>query len=164
MNSTPFVRQYGILLTNGVLLYAKRNTEQEIHWWIQARSCRDDDESKAELPWGSSAVQCKQSSSCGVMGAHLSGRGPRRSVHRATRPEQQRTLAEETKARGGRRSSGGSTVTESRKRLPKKIECLGCREGTAREKVKVIWELRHKHKLSLLLDVAGLPRSTYYYY
>ena len=29
---------------------------------------------------------------------------------------------------------------------------------------KVIWELRHEHKLSLLLDVAGLPRSTYYYY
>ena len=98
------------------------------------------------------------------MGTNLSGRGPRRSVHRATRPEQQRTPAEEAKARGRRRPSGGSTATESRKRLPKKIECLGCREGTAREKAKVIWELRHKHKLSLLLDVAGLPRSTYYYY
>ena len=31
MNSTPFVRQYGILLTNGVLFYGKRDTEQEIH-------------------------------------------------------------------------------------------------------------------------------------
>ena len=31
MNSTPFVRQYGILLTNGVLLYAKREAKQEIH-------------------------------------------------------------------------------------------------------------------------------------
>ena len=28
LNSTPFVRQYGILLTNGVLLYVKRGTEQ----------------------------------------------------------------------------------------------------------------------------------------
>lgn len=45
-----------------------------------------------------------------------------------------------------------------------KIECPGCREGTAREKAKVIWELRYELKLSLLLDVAGLPRSTYYYY
>ena len=42
-----------------------------------------------------------------------------------------------------------------------KNECLGCRAGTAREKANVIWELRHEHKL--LLDVAGLPRSTYYY-
>lgn len=28
----------------------------------------------------------------------------------------------------------------------------------------MIWELRHKHKLSLLLGASGLPRSTYYYY
>ena len=31
VNSTPFVRQYGILLTNGVLQYAKREAKQEIH-------------------------------------------------------------------------------------------------------------------------------------
>ena len=31
LNSTPFVRQYGILLTNGVLLYAKGEAKQEIH-------------------------------------------------------------------------------------------------------------------------------------
>ena len=46
----------------------------------------------------------------------------------------------------------------------KKIECLGCREGTAREKAQVIWELRHEHKVGLLIDIAGIPRSTYYYY
>ena len=45
-----------------------------------------------------------------------------------------------------------------------KIECLGCREGTAREKAKVIWELRREYKLGLLIDVAAIPRSTYYYY
>jgi putative transposase len=28
----------------------------------------------------------------------------------------------------------------------------------------VIWELRHKHKVSLLIGVSGLPRATYYYY
>jgi transposase InsO family protein len=28
----------------------------------------------------------------------------------------------------------------------------------------VIWELRHEFKVSLLIDVAGIPRSTYYYY
>lgn len=28
----------------------------------------------------------------------------------------------------------------------------------------MIWELRHKHKISLLIQVSGLPRSTYYYY
>ena len=28
----------------------------------------------------------------------------------------------------------------------------------------MIWELRHEYKVSLLLDVAGLARATYYYY
>jgi putative transposase len=28
----------------------------------------------------------------------------------------------------------------------------------------VIWELRHKHKISLLIEISGLPRSTYYYH
>jgi len=28
----------------------------------------------------------------------------------------------------------------------------------------VIWELRHEHKLSLLFEVSGLPKATYYYY
>lgn len=28
----------------------------------------------------------------------------------------------------------------------------------------MIWELRHEHKIGLLIDVAGIPRSTYYYY
>lgn len=28
----------------------------------------------------------------------------------------------------------------------------------------MIWELRHEHKLGLLIDIAKVPRSTYYYY
>lgn len=28
----------------------------------------------------------------------------------------------------------------------------------------MIWELRHEHKVDLLIDIAGIPRSTYYYY
>lgn len=28
----------------------------------------------------------------------------------------------------------------------------------------MIWELRHEFKIGLLIDVAGIPRSTYYYY
>ena len=40
VNCTPFVRQYGILLTSGVLFYAERNTKQEIYRRIQARSRR----------------------------------------------------------------------------------------------------------------------------
>ena len=28
----------------------------------------------------------------------------------------------------------------------------------------MIWKLRHEHKIGLLIDVAGIPRSTYYYY
>ena len=28
----------------------------------------------------------------------------------------------------------------------------------------MIWELRHEHKIGLLIDIAKIPRSTYYYY
>ena len=28
----------------------------------------------------------------------------------------------------------------------------------------MIWELRHEHKIGLLIDIADIPRSTYYYY
>lgn len=48
--------------------------------------------------------------------------------------------------------------------LTKKIEGLGSRRGTPRQKVQVIRELRHEHKSTLLLDIAKLPRSTYCYY
>ena len=34
----------------------------------------------------------------------------------------------------------------------------------AREKSQVIWELRHEYKVGLLIEIAGIPRSTYYYY
>ncbi|MBO5369962.1 MAG: IS3 family transposase [Clostridia bacterium] len=48
----------------------------------------------------------------------------------------------------------------------KKIECLSSRAGKIQEtdKVAVITELRHKYKLTALLSVAKMPRSTYYYY
>ena len=35
LNCTPFVRQYGILLGNGVFCYAKRSTKQTIYTGIQ---------------------------------------------------------------------------------------------------------------------------------
>ena len=41
MNSTPFVRQYGILITDGVIYYAKRNTKQTIYTGIQTNGSRD---------------------------------------------------------------------------------------------------------------------------
>ena len=55
LNSTPFVRQYGILETSGVLFYAKGDTKQEIHGGIQARSRRDNASGKTE-PYGSSTA------------------------------------------------------------------------------------------------------------
>ena len=35
LNCTPFVRQYGILLENGVFFYAKGSTKQTIYAGIQ---------------------------------------------------------------------------------------------------------------------------------
>ena len=41
LNCTPFVRQYGILLGNGVFFYAKGSTEQTIHSGIQKTGDRN---------------------------------------------------------------------------------------------------------------------------
>lgn len=68
------------------------------------------------------------------------------------------------KARSRGRSHCGSAEVKSRDSIPKKIECLGFRRGTPKQKAEVIWELRHEFKMSLLLNVAKLARSTYYYY
>ncbi|WP_243144661.1 IS3 family transposase [Defluviitalea raffinosedens] len=48
----------------------------------------------------------------------------------------------------------------------KKFECLNSRAGKVRteEKVAVISELRQKYPLEALLKLAGVARSTYYYY
>ncbi|MGV8026557.1 MAG: IS3 family transposase [Anaerolineaceae bacterium] len=50
--------------------------------------------------------------------------------------------------------------------MSKKIERLGCRAGKARkrEQVAIISELRQKYPLALLLIIANLPRSSYYYH
>ena len=70
----------------------------------------------------------------------------------------------ERRERSRRRSDCRSTAPSCGECVLKKIECLGCREGTAREKAQVIWELRHEHKIGLLIEIADIPRSTYYYY
>ena len=82
-------------------------------------------------------------------------RTQREKVHRATSENQERSR---------RRSDCRSTAPSCRECILKKIECLGYREGTAREKAQVIWELRHEHKIGLLIEIADIPRSTYYYY
>lgn len=45
-----------------------------------------------------------------------------------------------------------------------KIECLGAGRGTPKQKAQVVQELRQKYPLKALLQLAGLPRSTFYYY
>ena len=37
LNSTPFVRQYGKLLTNGVLFYAKRGVPFPVSWTVKMK-------------------------------------------------------------------------------------------------------------------------------
>ena len=153
MNYTPIVRQYGILLMNGCCFYAKKDTKKKIHRRVQTRSCRDDDARKTKLPGkqlvslrsmimtvygiGSASIWKKP------QGLYIERRGRGRGVlRRSSRRRLKKTCWQKF------------TTVESGECIPKKIECLG-REGTARESKKVIWELRHEHKLSLLLDVAG---------
>ncbi|HWJ80498.1 MAG TPA: IS3 family transposase [Ureibacillus sp.] len=46
----------------------------------------------------------------------------------------------------------------------KKVECLSSSQGkiTKEDKVKVIYELRHKYTVKALVEFAGIKRSTYY--
>ena len=57
------------------------------------------------------------------------------------------------------------STTESGECVPKKIAGLGSgKRATPEEKVKVIQELRPEYKLDILLEIAQLPRSTFYYH
>ena len=41
VNCTPFVRQYGILLTSGVIYYAKRSSKQTVYARVQEKGHRN---------------------------------------------------------------------------------------------------------------------------
>ena len=64
---------------------------------------------------------------------------------------------------GRRRPNRRKPEASSGERLSKKLASLSVGACTARERSQVISALRQKHKL-FLLDIANLPRSTYYYY
>ncbi|WP_092277557.1 IS3 family transposase, partial [Brevibacillus centrosporus] len=48
----------------------------------------------------------------------------------------------------------------------KKVECLSSKQGkiTKQDKAQVVFELRTEFPVKALLTLAGIPRSTYYYY
>ena len=96
------------------------------------------------------------------MGANLSDLWSR-GISSGTPWTRRKRQACET-AKTSRRFVGGSTTTSCRGRLPKKLARLSVGAGTPREKTQVISTLRHKHKLEILLEVAKLPRATYYYH
>ncbi|WP_106768529.1 IS3 family transposase [Paenibacillus faecalis] len=54
---------------------------------------------------------------------------------------------------------------EMENEYPKKVECLSSKQGkiTKQDKAQVVWELRHKYPVMALVQLAGVPRSTYYY-
>ncbi|MEI4769719.1 IS3 family transposase [Psychrobacillus sp. FJAT-51614] len=47
----------------------------------------------------------------------------------------------------------------------KKVECLSSKQGkiTKQDKAQVVYELRHEFPVKKLVELAGLPRSTYYF-
>lgn len=62
----------------------------------------------------------------------------------------------------GRGSAERSSAAESGKCLPKKIAGLGSGgRATPAQKAKVIQELRQEHGVSVLLEIAQLPRATF---
>ncbi|MGG2201533.1 IS3 family transposase [Paenibacillus validus] len=48
----------------------------------------------------------------------------------------------------------------------KKVECLSSKQGkiTKQDKAQVVFELRHEFPVKSVLKLAGIPRSTYYYW
>ncbi|ENB9405695.1 IS3 family transposase, partial [Bacillus cereus] len=48
----------------------------------------------------------------------------------------------------------------------KKVECLSSKQGkiTKQDKAQVVYELRHEFQVKELVRLAGIPRSTYYFY
>ncbi|MFC4410351.1 IS3 family transposase [Chungangia koreensis] len=48
----------------------------------------------------------------------------------------------------------------------KKVECLSSKQGkiTKQDKAQVVYELRHEFQVKALLKLAGVPRSTYFYW
>ena len=48
----------------------------------------------------------------------------------------------------------------------KKVECLSSKEGkiTKEDKAQVVYELRNEYSVKALLQLADIPRSTYYYW
>ncbi|MDP4099397.1 IS3 family transposase [Paenibacillus sp. P96] len=49
---------------------------------------------------------------------------------------------------------------------PKKVECLSSKQGkiTKQDKAQVVYELRNEFSVKALLQLADIPRSTYYYW
>ncbi|WP_194540805.1 IS3 family transposase [Paenibacillus sp. JZ16] len=53
---------------------------------------------------------------------------------------------------------------EMENEYPKKVECLSSKQGkiTKQDKAQAVWQLRHKYPVKALVQLAGIPRSTYY--
>ena len=79
-------------------------------------------------------------------------RWPRRIPDWAPRMKKHRASAQAAKAKGGEKSHSGSPTIESGGSVPKKMECLGFRRGTPKQKAQVIWELRHGLRLTGLRE------------
>lgn len=63
-----------------------------------------------------------------------------------------------------RRENRESEQSRARNAYLDMMQYMGFQKYTSREKAKAIWALRCEFRVSLLLEVSGLPRSTYYYY
>ncbi|WP_369792394.1 IS3 family transposase [Lysinibacillus sp. BF-4] len=76
----------------------------------------------------------------------------------------EQTTKTSTSRRLTRSTSSRNQPSTYGKRVFKKVERLSSSQGkiTKEDKVKVIYELRHKYSVKALVAFAGIPRSTYY--
>ena len=87
-----------------------------------------------------------------------------RACRRASRA-QKYGKAEETAKQSGRGFARRSSAVACGRCLLKKLASLGFgRRATPAQKAQVVQELRQEFSLSLLLEIAQLPRTTFYYH
>ena len=149
-----------------MLLYAERVPQVQRN--AESRNHRTDTQRTTELSRSIQGVRHSQTNTS-RLGTNLFGRRKRSASGRTARAglcsqrNTERAKAEIRQA-GRRRSHCRESTASYRDRLLKKIESLNSGRGTPKQKAQVVQELRQNYPLKPLLQLAKLPRSTFYYY
>ena len=146
-----------------MLYYAKKKAKQKIYTRIQGNGYKADTGRRCIIQRSRTRVWYRSWDDPEV-GTDISDRGTGRSGAGTPWPWQHWS-AKEAAQRGRRRSACRDAAVAGGERILKKLASLGFGErATPGEKAQVVQKLRLKYSLSILLEIAQLPRATFYYH